>query len=282
MRWRRLAYGAVVGLLFAPTVHVGSFYFTPELALVIGNLFAYALNPRGRSLLTLERIERAAGDTYDFIFSARGRFAFQPGQYAEWTLGIDHPDNRGNRRYFTVASAPTEAAVRLGVKFYPTASAFKRALGAMIPGDQIYASAAAGSFTLPSDRRTKLAFLAGGIGITPFRSMLQDLLDRDERRPIVVLYGNERHTDVAYRGVLDAAEQRLGVLTVYAVESGATDNEYPGVIDAHLVRQAIPDFEERVFYVSGPQAMVEAVRDTLRAMGVPRSRIKLDFFPGFA
>jgi ferredoxin-NADP reductase len=282
MRLPRLAFAALVGFLFAPNVHVGSFYFTPELALLVGNLFAYAVSPKGRFVLTLERIEQSAAATYDFIFRSPRKLAFQAGQYLEWTLGLAHADSRGNRRYFTVASAPTEESVRLGVKFYPDSSAFKRGLAAMAPGDTIYASQVAGNFTLPAKRSAKLAFLAGGIGITPFRSMLEDLLDRNEARPIVVLYGAESREDIAYRDVLDAAEHELGVKTVYAVAQGAERGQYPGYIDARLVRAAIPDYRERTFYISGPQAMVKALRHVLRAMGVRRSRIKVDFFPGFA
>jgi ferredoxin-NADP reductase len=281
-RWPRLAFAALVGFLFAPNVHVGSLYFTPEMALLIGNLFAYALSPKGRFVLTLERIEQSAADTYDFVFRTPRPIAFQAGQYLEWTLGVDHPDSRGNRRYFTVASAPTEDAVRLGVKVYPESSAFKRTLVAMSPGDAIHATQVAGDFTLPADPEVKLAFLAGGIGITPFRSMLQYLIDRNEERPIVVLYGNETGDGIAYRDVLDAAERDLGIPTVYAVAKGATEEQYPGYIDARLVRAAIPDFRERTFYISGPQAMVKVLRHTLRRMGVWRSKIKVDFFPGFA
>ncbi len=281
-RWPRLAFAALVGFLFAPNVHIGSFYFTPELALLVGNLFAFVAGPRGRLVLTLERIEQSAADTYDFIFRSPRRLAFQAGQYLEWTLGLDHPDSRGNRRYFTVASAPTEEEVRLGVKFYPKSSAFKRALAAMAPGDTIHASQLSGSFTLPADPRTKLAFLAGGVGITPFRSMLQYLIDRHEPRPIVVLYGNDREEDIAYRDVLDEAERELGIRTVHAIARGARHGQYPGFIDARLVRAAIPDYRERIFYISGPQAMVKALREMLLAMGVRRSRIKTDFFPGFA
>jgi ferredoxin-NADP reductase len=276
-----IAFGAIVGFLFAPNVHIGSFYFTPELALLIGNLFAYIVGPKGRFLLTLERIEQSAADTYDFIFRPSRKPAFQAGQYLEWTLGVERPDNRGNRRYFTVASAPSEDSVRLGVKFYPGSSAFKRMLGAMAPGDTIYAAQLAGSFTLPADPKKKLAFLAGGIGITPFRSMLQHLLDRREARPIVVLYGNETQDDIAYRPVLDAADRELGIRTVYAVARGAARHQYPGFIDANLVRRAIPDYRDRTFYISGPRAMVKTLRAMLRSMGVRRSRIKVDFFPGF-
>jgi ferredoxin-NADP reductase/Na+-translocating ferredoxin:NAD+ oxidoreductase RnfD subunit len=281
-RWPRLAFAALVGFLFAPNVHVWSFYFTPEMALLIGNLFAYALSSKGRFVLTLERIEQSGADTYDFVFRSPRRLAFQAGQYLEWTLGVDHPDSRGNRRYFTVASAPTEDAVRLGVKFYPASSAFKRTLVAMSPGDAIHGTQVAGDFTLPADPEVKLAFLAGGIGITPFRSMLQYLLDRNEARPVIVLYGNETRGDIAYRNVLDAAERKLGIPTVYAVAKGATEEQYAGYIDARLVRAAIPDFSERTFYISGPQAMVKVLRHTLQRMGVRRSRIKVDFFPGFA
>ena len=281
-RLPRLAFAALVGFLFAPNIHIGSFYFTPELALLVGNVFAFAIGPRGRFVLTLQRIEEAAADTYDFIFSSPRKLAFQAGQYLEWTLGMEHPDNRGNRRYFTLASAPTEDAVRLGVKFYPMSSAFKRTLVAMEPGDTIYASQLSGNFTLPRNRDAKLAFLAGGIGITPFRSMLQYLLDEGEKRPIIVLYGAETPEDIAYRDVLEAARRELGIRTIHAVEHGARRGEYPGLIDATLVSKAIPDFRERTFYISGPQAMVKSLRHMLRKMGVRSSRIKVDFFPGFA
>ncbi len=282
MRLPRLAFAALIGFLFAPNVHIGSFYFTPELALVIGNVLAFAVGPKGRIKLTLESIERAAADTYDFVFTPQRKLAFRAGQYLEWTLGLPRPDNRGNRRYFTLASAPTEDALRIGVKFYSESSAFKRGLGAMQPGDTIYASEVAGSFVLPANPDTKLAFLAGGIGVTPFRSMLVDLLDKQEARPIVMLYGTETEQDIAYRDVLEAARRELGIAAIHAVARGARHGQYPGYIDAALVRKAIPDFRERTFYISGPQAMVRALRKQLRAMGVRRARIKVDFFPGFA
>lgn len=278
----RLAFAALVGFLFAPNVHIGTFYFTPEIALLVGNLFAYAIGPRGRFVLTLERIERSAADSYDFIFRSPRKLAFQAGQYLEWTLGLDHPDNRGNRRYFTVASGPAEPTVRLGVKFYRQSSAFKRAMGSMVPGDTIHAAQVAGSFTLPRDKREKLAFIAGGIGITPFRSMLRDLIDHDDARSAVVLYGVGQPDHIAYRDVLDEAERKLGIPTIYAVARNAAPDQYPGRIDRRLVREAIPDFRERTFYISGSQAMVQSVRSELLALGVHRLRIKTDFFPGFA
>ena len=265
-------------------MHFGSFYLTPEIALLAGNAFAYAVSPKGRFALTLLRIEEAASGAYDFVFKPDRKLKFQPGQYLEWTLGLKNPDNRGNRRSFTIASSPSEDEVRLGVKFYPEASAFKRALAAMQPGDQIFAAQLAGNFLLPKNPDTKLAFIAGGIGITPFRSMLQDLLDRREARPVVVFYGNARARDIAYRDVLDRADEELGIKTVYAVaaERQPVAGMHSGLIDANLIRREVPDFKERIFYISGPHVMVDLFRKTLRGMGVPRLHIKTDFFPGLA
>lgn len=280
----RIAYGAIVGFLFAPNVHIGSFYLSPELALLIGNLFSYAVSPKGRYMLKLDRVEEMAKDVYDFVFAPDRRFPFVPGQYMEWTLPHAYPDNRGNRRYFTLASAPTEDRLRLGVKFYPEASSFKRALSGMKSGDMLSVSHLAGGFTLPRDRRRKLVFIAGGIGITPFRSMIHYLLDNKERRDVVVLYSNKTVDDIAYREVLDRAAQELGIRTVYAVtgEKSQDPGVYSGQIDARLIAQQIPDYRDRTFYISGPHAMVEAYEKTLRGMGVSRFKIKSDFFPGFA
>lgn len=282
-RGRRLAYGALVGILFAPGIHVANYYLTPEVALLIGNVFAYLVSPKGKFALTLLRVEQAATGAYDFIFASDRKLAFQPGQYMEWTLGFKHPDNRGNRRQFTIASGPHDKEVRLGVRFYPKASTFKRALGEMLPGDKIYASQLAGNFVLPKRTQQKIALIAGGIGITPYRSMLEHLLARNERRPAIVLYGNNRIEDIAYGDVLERARTQLDIPTVFAVAEG----EIPaggrrGFIDGALIAAEVPDYCERLFYISGPHPMVTKVTRTLRDLGVSPLNIKTDFFPGLA
>ena len=283
-RTLRIAYGAFVGFLFAPNVHFGSFYMSPEFALLIGNVFSYAVSPKGRFMLTLKGIQESAKDTYDFAFAPDQQPAFAPGQYMEWTLGHRYPDNRGNRRYFTIASSPTESDIHLGVKFYPQASTFKRALAGMKAGDKISASHIAGGFTLPRNPEKKLVFIAGGIGVTPFRSMVQFLLDQGEKRPIVMLYSNRTAADIAYKDIFGRAANEIGLKTVYAVTDNTASEPgmYAGPITAALIRREIPDFRERTFYISGPHAMVESFKATLHTMGVSRFKIKSDFFPGFA
>lgn len=280
----RVMYGVMVGVLFAPNIHLGSFYLTPELALLIGNIFAYAVSPKGRHMLRLEAIEQKAEGIYDYVFVPDKPFVWQPGQYLEWTLAHKSPDSRGNRRYFTVASSPQEGRVRLGVKFYEPASSFKSALARMKVGDTISAAHLSGGFVLPRDKKRKLAFIAGGIGVTPFRSMVQHLLDTNERRPITMLYANRTRADVAYKDVFDRAQVMLGIQTVYALsdERSAAPGMIAGLIDSRLIAAEVPDYRERTFYLSGPRSMVEAFAATLAQMGVSRLNIKTDFFPGFA
>jgi ferredoxin-NADP reductase/Na+-translocating ferredoxin:NAD+ oxidoreductase RnfD subunit len=281
--WLRVMYGSIVGFLFAPNIHVGSFYLTPELALLVGNIFAYAVSPKGRFMLKLIEKNKLATGVFEFVFASDRPFAFRPGQYLEWTLGHRFADNRGNRRYFTIASSPTENTVRMGVKFYEPASTFKRALGMMKINDTISASHLAGDFVLPKDPKKKLVFIAGGIGITPFRSMAQYLIDKKETRSAVLLYSNKTAAEVAYKEVFDSAAA-VGLKTIYALsnEPAPVAGMYNGSIDGALIAREVPDYRERTFYISGPHGMVDAFKKTLHDMGVPRWRVKSDYFPGFA
>ncbi len=283
-RWKRILYAAFVGLLFSPAIHFGTVIITPELALIAGNILAFLLNPKGRALLRLENIRKVANGVYDFVFTADRQLAFQAGQYVETTLPTRHSDSRGNRRYFTIASAPTERQVVLGVKFYPEPSTFKQALAKLKPGDEMLASPADGSFTLPRRQSTKLAFIAGGIGVTPFRSMIQGLMDEGEARPIVLFYANEKAEDIAYTDIFARAEREIGLRTIYTLASEETPppGVRRGLINWRLIHDQMPDYLERIFYISGPRRMVTRYEELLREMGVPRRHIRTDFFPGFA
>jgi ferredoxin-NADP reductase len=282
----QVIYGAIVGFLFTPQFHLGSFYFTPELAIVIGNVFSYLVSPKAKLMLALKEKIQVAPDIWDFIFVPNQKFAFAPGQYMEWTLGHDDPDSRGNRRYFTLASAPTENQLRLGVKFYPNSSSFKKSMLAMKPGSEILAAQLAGDFTLPMNAAEKCVFIAGGIGITPFRSMIQMLLDKRERRAIVLFYSNRFVSDIVYKDVFDRAQRSLGIKTIYTLTDKtripAGWGGKVGYIDSKMIRTEVPDYRDYTFYISGPNTMVESTRETLLKMGVLSSQIKTDFFPGLA
>jgi ferredoxin-NADP reductase len=285
----RIAYGLFVGAIFSPATHVGSIYATPELVLLLGNVFSFLISPKRKYLLTLTSKEKIADNIYEFAFATDGKkIPFEPGQYMEFTLDGAGADLRGNRRYFTIASSPAESGIRLGIKFYNDApdgsSTFKKKLFALMPGDRVLGGSLMGDFTLPRDsaaiRKTsaprKLAFIAGGIGITPFRSMVQALNDRSEPADIMLFYSNRAASEIAYKNIFDAAAETIGLRTKYI------NTETDGRIDAAYLMRELPDWRERIFYISGTHGMVTDFRKALRDLGIPQSHIKTDFFPGFA
>ncbi len=282
----QIIYGILVGIMFVPQFHIGTFYTTPEIALVLGNLYVYVVSPKFKIMTTLKQKLQVAPDMIDFLFVPQGKFNFVPGQYMEWTIPHANPDSRGNRRYFTLASSPTESVQRLGIRFYPNGSSLKKAMLAMNSTTPLIGNQISGDFTLPDDPNKKLVFMAGGIGITPFRSMLKYLVDTNQKRPIIMFYSNKLYNEIIYTDVFNDAYSKLGIKTVYTL----TDkNKIPanwrgrvGRIDSKMIAQEVPDYKERTFYLSGSHSMVVGHEETLRSMGIQEKQIKKDFFPGFA
>ncbi|MBI2086054.1 oxidoreductase [Candidatus Daviesbacteria bacterium] len=257
----QVIYGGLVGIGFSQV--------TPEIALLVGNIFSYIVSPKEKLLLILKEKIQLTTDIYDFVFGLDKKLRFLPGQYMEWTLN-NKPDSRGNRRYFTIASSPTEKNLHIGVKFYPDSSSFKRTLISLSPGDEIIAGQLSGEFILPEDVSKKLCFIAGGIGITPYRSIIKYLQDISQRRDIILLYSSKKESDFVYKDILNY------VKTIYIV------TEKGQFIDETMIKMQIPDFKDRIFYISGPHSMVDAFEKTLKEMGISNNQIKVDFFPGYA
>ncbi|MCL4487600.1 MAG: RnfABCDGE type electron transport complex subunit D [Chloroflexi bacterium] len=283
---QQIFYGGLVGLLFSPEIHFGGVYTTPEIAILAGNVVSYVMSPKKTLVLRLVRRAHPAPDVYDLTFAPKRRFAFAPGQYMEWTLGHSDPDSRGNRRYFTLASSPTEENIKLGVKSYDKGSTFKQALLSMEQNEEIVATNLAGDFVLPDNPNQKCVFIAGGIGITPFRSMLKYLIDTRQRRPIVVFYANKSPTELVYMDVLNRAQQELGIRTIYTI----TDTQKVpswwkgkvGRITPEMIKTEVPDYKDCVFYISGPKGMVDSFKEMLTRLNVDEASIKTDFFSGLA
>lgn len=280
----RIAFGILVGALLVPQAHFGNFSFTPELALLAGNIFGYIVSPKGKHLFMLKETVQSGQDTYDFVLESDKKFSFKPGQYMEWTLAQPKPDARGNRRYLTIASSPSENTTLLGVKFYNNPSTFKQQLLKMHPGDTILGGQLAGDFILPDDPKQKLAFIAGGIGITPFRSMAKYLADKNENRSIVLIHSNRSTEEIVYNEVFEEASKKIDLKAVYTLTDPQSAppgwQGHTGYITKAMLSQEIPDYLEREFYISGSHRMVTDMKKLLSGIGLPKNKIKTDFFPG--
>ena len=282
----RIYYGALVGILFVPQIHFGSFYITPELAILIGNLYAYYVSPQPKQILKLKEKTRLSPDVYEFVFAPTQKLKFAPGQYMEWTLGHNDPDARGNRRYFTLASSPTEQNLKLGVKFYKESSSFKKAMLSLDRNSEMLVSQISGDFTLPQDPNQKCIFFAGGIGITPFRSMIKYLLDTRQRRPITLVYAAKTMDDIVYKDIFDRAEKELGIKVIYTLtdttKAPASWKGNVGRITPEVIMKQIPGNRNALFYLSGSREMVDSFKESLNQMKIPKSQIITDYFAGLA
>ena len=128
--------------------------------------------------------------------------------------------------------------------------------------------------------------IAGGVGITPFRSMIKHLLDTGQRRPITLLYSNRAARDIVYRDVFDRAHEELGITTIYTVtdksKAPANWKGRVGRITPQLIQAEIPDYQHCTFYLSGPPGMVDSFKETLRELHVRSSHVRTDFFSGLS
>jgi ferredoxin-NADP reductase len=280
----QIIYAILVGFLFAPQVHIGNFFFTPELALIIGNVFSYLVSPKDKLFLTIKEKKVISSDVMDFIFTPSHKLKFLPGQYMEWTLSHKDTDDRGNRRYFTIASSPTESTLRLGVKFSLKGSSYKYAMQHINGNKIIVGAQLAGDFILPEDPNKKVVLISGGIGVTPYRSMLKYLVDIKQSRSIVQFFSNKTPKEIIYKDVFDRAERELGIHTVYTLtDSAAVPKGWSGEvgrINEDMIKRWVPDYHESIFYISGPHNMVTGIEAVLATLGVFKNQIKKDYFPG--
>lgn len=278
----RMIYGIIVGFLFGSQFSIGPLFATPELALIAGNIFSFIVGPKGKLILKFKGRIQLAPSIYEFVFTPNSRFAYLPGQYMEWTLPHKNPDSRGMRRYFTIASSPLENDIKLGVKITDKHSSFKEVLLNIKPGARLTADQLSGDFVMPEKR--KLCFIAGGIGVTPFRSMIKNITYANLKKDVVMFYCASDAREFVYKDIFKKA-QDCGVKTIYVLggKDPAPKNwigEF-GYLTKDLIKKYTPDFKERKFYLSGPIAMVNSYKNLLKELGVSSTEIVTDYFPGY-
>ena len=283
MKRHQMLFGAGVGLLFSSMLSIGSVSITPELALCLLNIFAFCVSPRDVVRLKFKSMTHETDQVCDFTFTPDRKLHFRAGQYLEWTLPLKKPDNRGNRRYFTIASAPSDEEVHLGVRIDQAhSSAFKKQLLEMKPGDELVGSHLAGEFTLPKDPSQKMVWIAGGIGVTPFRSMMRELAHTKQKRDIHLFYCANTEGDFAYKKEFEEGCTVTGVcLGLVVAKPASTWTGMCGFLTREMIEKEVPDFASRTFYFSGPPMMVENYVRLVESMGISKRQIKTDYFPGF-
>jgi ferredoxin-NADP reductase len=239
----------------------------------------------GMPIYKLKLIERReiARNTLVFLFEKPEGFSFQPGQYGGFTL-IDpkEMDDRGITRRFSILSTPEDKHVAIAIRCIQP-SAFKRVLSTLPIGQEIKFAGPTGSFVLHADKTTPAVFIAGGIGITPFYSMIRDATFHQSTQPIFLFYGNHQIADAAFLDELNYLQQQNPYFKMIPVldKPDVQWHGEVGFINHILINKYIRDLSEPIFYVCGSPGMVTVIQETLAEMGIDEDKIRVEDFPGY-
>ncbi len=281
-RWQQFTVAMVVGFFAGFPIDVGVISLGQERALLIGNLVAFAFSVRTAVRLTLESRADLTPTVRELTFRTRRRLAFAPGQYLELEVPHRHPDARGTRREFSIASAPEDLPI-VKVAFRENEgapqSSFKKALAAVEPGSSLPVTGVWGDFLLPVKPTSPLLLVAAGIGVTPFVSQLRHLTHADEARDIVLVYVASEAAELAFRPDIEASGIPVVVFT--RDEPADLPSRWTwarGVrLDAEGLLRVVPDIAARHAYISGPAGLIAELAPALE-----RARsITTDAFSGY-
>lgn len=224
-------------------------------------------------LLFKEKLEKP-GNVTRFVFTPETSLIWKPGQFIHYMLPHENADDRGDERWFTISSAPFEKDVWITTRIASDhGSSFKHKLLSLKPGDTVETDEPDGNFVI-EDLNRHYIFVAGGIGITPFRSILNQLHHDGKEIRVELLYANRDETTIPFKDELEAiSREHEGFNITYFIG----DNR----IDETVLRSAADKLDNPIYYVSGPEPMVESFKATLENMGIDDQHAKFDYFPGY-
>ena len=233
----------------------------------------------------LIRREEVAEGTMAFHFEKPSGFAFKAGQSADVTL-IDPPDTdaEGNTRTFSIASSPFENELVFTTRMRDTA--FKRSLKNVPLATEVKIGSAAGSFTLHKNPAKPAVFLAGGIGITPFFSMVRQAYHDRLPHKLYLFYSNRRPEDAAFLSSLQTLETTNPNFRLICTmtEMSKSKKEWKGetvLIDREMLSRHLAVLQGPIYYIAGPPPMVAAMRQTLVSAGIEEDDIRAEDFTGY-
>jgi len=212
-----------------------------------------------------------------FRFKRPASFEYKPGQFMYIKI---KGESKELLKHFTISSSPSEDYLEFTKKL--TGSDFSNALGALKVGDKVGINGPFGFFTFEGEFE-KIGILTGGIGITPFRSMVRYCTDRQMATNIILLYGNHCEKDIVFKKEFEEIQEQNKkfkvIFTLSEPDDGWTGKK--GRINLDVVGTEIPDYKERMFYIAGPPPLVEAMDNLLKELNLPQGQIKKEDFPGY-
>jgi predicted ferric reductase len=223
-------------------------------------------------------VREGRGDSYTLVLEPDGHeaFRFMPGQFA-WIKLAGSPFTIEEHPFSFASSAERRDRIEFGIK---ALGDFTRDLDRFKPGTRAYVDGPHGAFSNDRYAAAGYVFIAGGIGITPFLSMLRTMADRGDLRPVTLLYADKNWDDMAFRDEIAELGERLTLDTVFVLEDPPEDwDGEEGFVTDEILERRLPDDDLARFYmICGPPMMMDVVQDSLKERGVPQARIQLERF----
>jgi ferredoxin-NADP reductase len=215
-----------------------------------------------------------------FWFRADRPVDYLAGQYVELWLPHDHPDRLGDKRWFTLSSSPTDnPLVSITTKFSKQPSSFKQTLGKLETGTSVNLGQGVGDFVLPKQVDRQLIFVAGGIGIVPFHSIVKWLIDTKQKRDIRLIYALSSEKELIFQSVFE----EYGIKTQAVIKRPDPDwTGLTGRLDAKRILDLAAPGPQSLLYISGPNPFTGAISAQLSELGVPRQQIVTDYYSGYS
>jgi ferredoxin-NADP reductase len=231
-----------------------------------------------------DRKEVAEG-TMSFRFEKPAGWAFKAGQYLDMTLlDPSETDSEGNVRSFSIASAPHEETLMVATRMRDTA--FKRVLRTMALGTPVKIEGPSGDLILQNDSVRAAVFLAGGIGITPFRSIVHWAAKEKLPNRIALFYSSRRPEDAPFLAELRSLERDnpkyklIGSMTEME-KSHQPWNGETGLIDQGMLGRHLKGAASTIYYIAGPPDMVKGLHEMLSKAGINEGDIRAEEFAGY-
>lgn len=237
--------------------------------------------------LTLVEKRNEAEDTKTFFFKPEKRFNYLPGQYFYFTLlKLIQKDSRGPTRHFTLSSSPTEGEIISLTTRIRDESGFKQTLNKLKKGDVIEGEGPNGTFILDEKEKGGHLLLAGGIGITPFRSFVKYHADKNLKTDIHLIYANSTTELIAFRKELeDLANKNKSLKVDMAISRPEESKEkwtgLTGRIDEAMIKKLVFDIKTKTFWICGPPGMVEAMEKVMGKLNVSIGNVRTEKFTGY-
>jgi ferredoxin-NADP reductase len=233
----------------------------------------------------LEKKEEIADSTMAFHFTKPADFNFKAGQAIDIVLAdASLPDPESARHTFSIVSAPYEGELVIATRIRN--SAFKRVFKSLPTGSTVIVEGPFGSLTLHNNRARGAVFIAGGIGITPFMSILRQAARDRLAQPVLLLYSNRRSESAAFLEELQELETQNSHFKLVAVMTEAGRANVPwtqesGLIGESLIKKTTNELAAPIYYLAGPPKMVEAMRAALNRIDVNDDDIRSEEFYGY-